>query len=150
MNKPSLTGRQRQIYSFIADRIKNIGSPPTIREIGRRFSISSTNGVRSILDALITKGYIRKRPGLSRGLELIEDRISAYRTVPLVGSVPAGIPLLAEENSEGFYAVDESFLPTGDVFMLRVSGESMIDAGILMVILCWSKSRKMLSRGRLL
>jgi repressor LexA len=130
MGKTRLTGRQRQIYTFIADQIRNIGSPPTIREIGRQFSISSTNGVRSILDALITKGYIRKRPGLSRGLELIKDQISAYRTVPMVGSVPAGLPLLAEENSEGFYAVDESFLPTGDVFMLRVSGESMIEAGI--------------------
>lgn len=130
MPKPKLTSRQKQIYSFISDKIRNAGSPPTIREIGSQFAISSTNGVRSILDALITKGYIRKRPGLSRGLELVEDQISAYRTVPLVGSVPAGLPLLSEENSEGLYAVDESFLPVGDVFMLRVTGESMIEAGI--------------------
>ena len=130
MTKPKLTDRQRQILNYISDQIKSIGSPPTIREIGRQFSINSTNGVRSILDALITKGYIRKRPGLSRGLELIEDQISSYRTIPLVGSVPAGYPLLAEENSEGFYAVDESFLPTGDVFMLKVTGESMIEVGI--------------------
>ncbi len=130
MTKSQLTNRQKQIYNFISDRIRRAGSPPTIREIGQRFAISSTNGVRSILDALITKGYIRKKPGISRGLELNEDQISSYRTVPLVGSVPAGLPLLAEENSEGMYAVDESFLPTGDVFMLRVSGESMIEAGI--------------------
>jgi len=130
MAKPRLTDRQKQIYNFISDKIRKAGSPPTIREIGKQFAISSTNGVRSILDALITKGYIRKRPGLSRGLELIEDQISSYRTVPLVGSVPAGLPLLAEENSEGFYAIDESFLPAGDVFMLRVNGESMIEAGI--------------------
>jgi len=130
MTKPRLTDRQRQILNYISDQIKNIGSPPTIREIGSQFSINSTNGVRSILDALITKGYIRKRPGLSRGLELIEDQISAYRTIPLVGSVPAGYPLLAEENSEGFFAVDESFLPTGDIFMLKVTGESMIEEGI--------------------
>jgi repressor LexA len=130
MVKSRLTDRQRQIYDFISDKIRNSGSPPTIREIGKQFAIRSTNGVRSILDALITKGYIRKRPGLSRGLELIGDQISSYRTVPLVGAVPAGLPLLAEENSEGFYAVDESFLPTGDVFMLRVTGESMIEAGI--------------------
>nr|NIP42427.1 hypothetical protein [candidate division Zixibacteria bacterium]NIR63510.1 hypothetical protein [candidate division Zixibacteria bacterium]NIS16244.1 hypothetical protein [candidate division Zixibacteria bacterium]NIS45463.1 hypothetical protein [candidate division Zixibacteria bacterium]NIT52634.1 hypothetical protein [candidate division Zixibacteria bacterium] len=88
MAKPRLTDRQKQIYNFISDKIRKAGSPPTIREIGRQFAISSTNGVRSILDALITKGYIRKRPGLSRGLELIEDQISSYRTVPLVGSVP--------------------------------------------------------------
>lgn len=130
MTKPKLTDRQREILNYISDQVKSIGSPPTIREIGRQFSINSTNGVRSILDALITKGYIRKRPGLSRGLELVEDQISSYRTVPLVGSVPAGYPLLAEENSEGFFAVDESFLPTGDVFMLRVTGESMIEEGI--------------------
>jgi len=130
MSKPKLTGRQKQIFNYISDQIRNAGSPPTIREIGSQFKISSTNGVRSILEALITKGYIRKRPGLSRGLELVEDQISAYRTVPLVGAVPAGLPLLAEENSEGFYAVDESFLPVGDVFMLRVTGESMIEVGI--------------------
>jgi repressor LexA len=130
MTKPKLTGRQKQILEYIADRIRNYGSAPTIREIGKQFSISSTNGVRSILEALITKGYVRKLPGLSRGLELVEDQISSYRTVPLVGSVPAGLPLLAVENSEGMFAVDESFLPTGDVFMLRVSGESMIEEGI--------------------
>jgi len=130
MNKGKLTSRQRQIFNFISDNIRSSGAPPTIRELGKRFSISSTNGVRSILNALVSKGYIRKRPGLSRGLELIEDQISAFRTVPLVGSVPAGLPLLAEENSEGFFAVDESFLPTGDVFLLRVRGDSMIEAGI--------------------
>jgi repressor LexA len=130
MTKPKLTGRQRQIFEYIADRIRISGSAPTIREIGSQFSISSTNGVRSILEALITKGYIRKRPGLSRGLELNEEQISSYRTVPLVGSVPAGMPLLAVENSEGMYAVDQSFLPTGDVFMLRVTGDSMIEEGI--------------------
>jgi repressor LexA len=130
MGKPELTKRQKQIFGFISDRIRKAGSPPTIREIGNQFAISSTNGVRSILSALITKGYIRKHPGLSRGLELVDDQISAYRTVPAVGTVPAGLPLLAEENSEGFYAVDESFLPVGDVFMLRVTGESMIEEGI--------------------
>jgi repressor LexA len=133
-----LTDRQRQVLGFIREMIEKKGSPPTIREIGEKFKITSTNGVRAILSALNAKGYIRRKPLVSRGIELArklkpvfdygED--SLFVTVPLLGRIAAGLPTLAVENIEGSIAVDRSFVPGGDVFSLRVEGESMKDAGI--------------------
>lgn len=125
-----LTARQKQILAYIEEQINDFGFPPTIREVGERFGISSTNGVRSILDALEVKGYIRRKKLVSRGIELIQEHLIRYTRVPLVGSVPAGLPITAIENREGEFAVDTSFLPSEDVFSLRVKGESMINAGI--------------------
>ena len=130
MVKPRLTDRQREIFEFISNNILNKGFPPTIREIGQKFDIASTNGVRSILSALIKKGYIRKTPLVSRGIELAEQMMPSVVSIPLVGSVPAGAPLLAQENIEGSIAVDTSFIGRGECFTLRVVGESMLGAGI--------------------
>lgn len=128
--KRKLTSRQKQILEFIEEKINNSGLPPTIREIGTKFNITSTNGVRSILDALENKGYIRRQKLVSRGIELIKRGVMNFSRIPLVGSVPAGLPITAIENREGEVAVDASFFPSGDVFCLRVKGESMINAGI--------------------
>ena len=125
-----LTERQKQILNFIEEKIVSSGMPPTIREIGRRFNITSTNGVRSILDSLEAKGFIRRQKLLSRGIEIANRGIVNFSRVPLVGAVPAGLPITAIENREGEIAVDVSFLPSDDVFCLRVKGESMINAGI--------------------
>ena len=130
MERAKLTARQKQVYDFISGRILEKGVSPTIREIGKQFSISSTNGVRSILNALIKKGYINKTPLVSRGIELAKQMKLTVRQLPLVGTVPAGTPILAEENIEGNIAVDTSFVPSGEVFTLRVTGDSMIGAGI--------------------
>jgi len=130
MTKPKLTDRQREIFEFISNNILHKGFPPTIREIGQKFNIASTNGVRSILNALIKKGYIRKTPLVSRGIELAEQMMPSVANIPLVGSVPAGAPLLAQENIEGSIAVDTSFIGRGECFTLRVIGESMLGAGI--------------------
>ena len=131
-----LTGRQQQIYDFITSAIETHGAPPTIREIGKYFGIASTNGVRSILNALGKKGYIRRRPMLSRGIELTEfvPRLSAatgIAHIPIIGRVAAGRPILAVENVDGTLAIDESFVPTRQVFALQVRGDSMRDAGIV-------------------
>jgi repressor LexA len=131
-----LTDRQQQIYNFIVSKIQSDGSPPTIREIGERFGIASTNGVRATLTALTKKGYINRKPLLSRGIELtdyVEKAAVSYKTqdIPILGKVAAGEPILAVENVEGTLAVDSSFVPTKEVFALRVRGESMRDAGIL-------------------
>lgn len=133
-----LTERQREVLDFISEMIENKGLPPTIREIGERFKIASTNGVRAILSALSKKGYIRRKPLVSRGIELAKKAKAgfdyaqkrAYMAVPLVGRIAAGLPTLAVENIEGSIAVDRSFLPGGDVFSLRVVGDSMKDVGI--------------------
>ena len=128
--KRKLTDRQKQILGFIEEMVNRSGLPPTIREIGRKFNISSTNGVRSILDALEAKGFIRRQKLVSRGIELVRRSVVTFNRVPLVGSVPAGLPITAIENREGEIAVDTSFLPNDEVFCLRVKGESMINAGI--------------------
>lgn len=131
MVKVALTKRQKEILEYIEKMITEFGKSPTIREIGERFNISSTNGVRSHLEALMRKGYIRRRELISRGIELVRTLSGVIKRVPLVGTVPAGNPIDAIENVEGEIAVDTGFLPTGETFTLRVEGDSMKDAGIL-------------------
>jgi len=125
-----LTARQQEIYEFIRDEITDGGAPPTIREIGERFGITSTNGVRAVLTALERKGYIVRSRLRSRGIELAQEVRPEIRVVPLVGRVAAGIPVMAVENIDDHLALDKSLLPAGDMFTLRVQGESMRDAGI--------------------
>jgi len=126
-----LTDRQREVYEFIEERINHEGQPPTIREIGEQFGISSTNGVRSLLSALIRKGYIEKTAAVSRGIRLLKESITDAVIIPLVGDVPAGQPLLAEQNISERLVFDRSFVPSGgELFSLRVRGDSMIEAGI--------------------
>ena len=136
MPKP-LTERQQAIYDFIAKTIRSRGAPPTIREIMDVFDINSTNGVRTTLAALEKKGHIRRHARLSRGIELVDyvepETISGdMREVPLIGRVAAGAPILATQNIESTLNVDTSLVPTsGNIFALRVHGESMRNAGIL-------------------
>jgi len=130
MALPELTEKQKRILQYIEDMVVERGSAPTIREIGQQFGISSTNGVRTHLTALIKKGYIRKADFISRGLELTRRVGNAIGRVRLVGAVPAGQPIDAIENIEGEIGLDLSFLPKGDSFGLRVTGDSMIGAGI--------------------
>ncbi len=129
--KPALTIRQKAILEFIEKHFRNFGNTPTIREIGNNFKISSTNGVRAHLEALIKKGYLKKTELISRGLTLANRFSEGVSRVPLVGSAPAGQPIDAVENIEGEFAVDNSFLPKGESFTLTVKGDSMKNAGIL-------------------
>ena len=134
--KRILTKRQQEILDFIESFMQKRGYPPTLREIGNEFGISSTNGVRVNLAALEKKQYIRRRPWLSRGIELVNapkvpqtDTEIGY--VPIIGKVAAGEPIFAAENIEGMLAVDDSFLPTKKVFALKVKGDSMKNVGIM-------------------
>jgi repressor LexA len=127
----SLTERQQQALNAIEEIILHQGRPPTIRELGHSLNITSTNGVRYLLDVLVRKGYIRRQSRTSRGIELLRrPRPENLRPVPLVGRVAAGEPILAEENIEDVFFVDSAFLTSGDLFALRVRGESMKGAGI--------------------
>jgi repressor LexA len=134
--KKLLTQRQQEILDFIESFLQKSGYPPTLREIGNEFGINSTNGVRVNLAALEKKQYIKRKPWLSRGIELvhapkvppIENEIGY---VPIIGKVAAGEPIFASENIEGMLAVDDAFLPTKKVFALKVKGDSMKNAGIL-------------------
>lgn len=130
-----LTEKQQRALKFIQTEIIDRGRPPTLREIGSQIGVTSTNGVRYVLDALVRKGYLERSPMLSRGIELTERSNRAnsganVREIPILGRIAAGIPMTATENHEGRITVDKSFAPTDDTFALRVRGESMIDAGI--------------------
>jgi len=121
-----LTKRQKLVYDFIRDKILNRGYGPTVREIGQRFNISSPNGVMCHLKALEKKGLIRRSPNKSRAIELTERAQPAG--VPMVGVVAAGMTSLAFEQQE---RVDfGSMFARDDMFALRVSGDSMIEAQI--------------------
>jgi repressor LexA len=123
--------KKTRIYEYIKAGIKNRGFPPTIREIGKRFDISSTNGVRYFLDKLEQEGLITRQHRTARGIRLVQSRsISNGRLVPLVGQVPAGPPDFSEENIEDLVLLDERIAKRDDVFAVRVIGDSMIDAGI--------------------
>lgn len=147
MVKPSLTDKQREVLEFIESEITLNGQPPTIREIGERFKISSTNGVRAHLRALIKKGYLKKQSHISRGLGLTREFGVGPNRIPLVGLVPAGNPIDSVENTEGDLLVDESFLPGSDSFSLRVSGDSMVKAGIMDGDLVVVKKQKVAQKG---
>ena len=156
--RKELTTRQEEILEYIKKYSKENRMPPTVREIGTHFEISSTNGVRSILAALIKKGYINRSPRLSRGIEIIdessnEEAVAPSNTIeiPIVGRVAAGTPILAVQNLEGTVTIDRDFLACrSDVFALRVKGDSMINAGILDGDLIFARQQKTADRGEII
>ncbi len=138
MKQSELTRRQAEILGFIKTQIQYSGFPPTISEIQGRFSFKSPNAVQDHLKALVRKGHIRRTPNQWRGLELVVsnkngEETAKYSTVsvPLIGRVTAGLPVLAEENFEGSISVDRSLVGRATrLFALHVHGNSMIKAGI--------------------
>jgi repressor LexA len=121
-----LTPKQKKIFEFIQERIrKNI--PPTIREIAKHMGFSSTGTVRDYLKALENKGYLRRKGGLSRSIELLKGGL---RKIPILASIMAGGADLAYEDIEGYVDLDELLSGSTDIFALRVKGDSMIEAGI--------------------
>lgn len=128
-----LTSRQKLIYDFLVRTVREKGYAPSHQEIGSRFRIASTNGVFRHLKALEKKGYIR-RVG-KRALEILSGQgrpvFPDVREVPVLGRVPAGKPLLAEENIDGFLSVARETASGKEVFALKVKGDSMIEDGIL-------------------
>lgn len=132
----ALTNKQKNVLKLIAQKIKEVGYPPTLQELADDLGVSSKNAVLKHLTALEKKGYIGKREGgAARGIRILESMgfldSPDENSVPLVGSVAAGSPLLAEENVERYLTVPKYLLPQkGDFFALRVQGDSMINAGI--------------------
>jgi repressor LexA len=133
-----LTPRQRQVLEFIDEEVRSRGYPPSVREIGEAVGLSSSSTVHAHLAALQDKGYLRRDPTKPRALELHFEPGSGaalerrpVRHVPLVGEVAAGTGVLAEENIEETVPMPEDFTGAGQLFMLRVRGDSMVDAGIL-------------------
>ncbi len=133
----TLTARQQQILDLILATVNQRGYPPSVREIGEAVGLSSPSTVHSHISALVREGYIRRDPSKPRALEVIDPGNSEasmmrapVRDVPLVGSIAAGSPILAEEDIEEIYPLPTELVGNDPVFMLRVRGDSMTDIGI--------------------
>lgn len=129
-----ITAKQSEILEYIKKEILNKGYPPSVREICEAVHLKSTSSVHSHLETLEKNGYIRRDPTKPRAIEITDDMFNLTRreivNVPIVGSVAAGQPLLATENIENYFPIPTEFVPNQNVFMLRVKGDSMINAGI--------------------
>ena len=129
-----ISDKQREILDYIKTEILNKGYPPTVRDICEAVKLKSTSSVHSHLETLEKNGYIRRDPTKPRAIEIVDDNFNLTRrevvNVPMIGRVAAGQPILAVENIESYFPIPAEFMPNAESFMLRVQGESMINAGI--------------------
>lgn len=134
MAERPLTKKQEEILEYIKQEIMEHGYPPTVREICDKVRLRSTSSVHAHLEKLEKNGYIRRDPTKPRAIEICDDSFQMMRTeitsLPVIGRVAAGQPILAEENIEEYIPLPASFVPRGESFILNVRGESMINAGI--------------------
>ena len=130
-----ITEKQSQILEYIKSEILNKGYPPSVRDICQAVNLKSTSSVHSHLETLEKNGYIRRDPTKPRTIEIIDDNFNLVRrevvNVPMVGTVAAGQPILAIENIDNYFPIPSEYMPNEETFMLKVKGESMINAGIL-------------------
>ncbi len=127
-NLSSLTLKQKEVLRFVDVTIKSTRIPPTLREIAGHFGFASTATVRDHLKALIQKGFVRVSAKKSRAIELVKENIFS---IPVLGSVRAGLPSLAVEDIEGYLDLDSIVFSDENIFALKVKGDSMIEAGIM-------------------
>ena len=134
MGYGKITAKQQEILDYIKDEILSRGYPPTVREICETVHLKSTSSVHSHLETLEKNGYIRRDPTKPRAIEICDDSFQVVRTemvsLPIVGNVAAGQPILAQENIESYFPVPAEMVPRGESFILKVRGDSMINAGI--------------------
>ena len=135
MAKGPISDKQAQILEYIKDQIMEKGYPPAVREICEAVHLKSTSSVHSHLATLEKRGYIRRDPTKPRAIEICDDNFQMQRTetasLPVVGRVAAGEPILAEQNIESYFPVPAEYVPRGESFVLKVHGTSMINAGIM-------------------
>ena len=130
-----ISAKQREILEVIKAEILNRGYPPTVRELCDACNLKSTSSIHSHLETLEKNGYIKRDPSKPRAIEIVDDSFNMVRrevvNVPVVGKVAAGQPLLAIQNISEYFPIPAEHMPNQQSFMLRVQGESMINAGIL-------------------
>ena len=135
MAQGKISAKQQEILEYIKSQILERGFPPAVRDICEAVHLKSTSSVHSHLETLEKNGYIRRDPTKPRAIEILDDSFNFTRremvNVPIVGRVAAGEPLLAEQNIEEYFPIPMDFMPNKQTFMLKVKGESMINAGIL-------------------
>ena len=129
-----LTRRQQEILTFIQRHTDAHGYPPSVREIGQALGLTSSSTVHSHLSALEKKGYLRRDPSKPRALEILKDErdVPAKKVIqlPVVGQITAGVPILAQQNIEDYFPLPQEFVRSEECFILKVRGDSMVDAGI--------------------
>ena len=134
MSQGKITDKQREILEYIKEMILKKGYPPAVREICEAVHLKSTSSVHSHLESLEKNGYIRRDPTKPRTIEILDDDFALTRrelvNVPVIGTVAAGVPILAEQTIEDYLPIPAEILPNKEVFMLKVKGNSMIEAGI--------------------
>lgn len=130
-----MTEKQREILEYIKQEILQKGYPPAVREICEAVHLKSTSSVHSHLETLEKNGFIRRDPTKPRAIEILDDDFNLTRrevvNVPVIGQVAAGEPILAEQNIQDYFPIPVEYMPNAETFMLKVKGESMINAGIL-------------------
>jgi repressor LexA len=134
MGNGKISKKQEEILEYIKSEIVSRGFPPSVRDICEAVHLKSTSSVHSHLETLEKNGYIKRDPSKPRAIEILDENFNMLRremvSVPVVGRVAAGMPILAEENIESYFPVPAEFMPNAETFMLTVKGESMINAGI--------------------
>ena len=135
MAKGKITAKQQEILEYIKDQQLKRGYPPAVREICDAVNLRSTSSVHAHLETLEKNGYIRRDPTKPRAIEIIDDDFCLTRremtSIPVIGCVAAGEPILAEQNVESYFPFPADMLPNTEVYMLNVRGDSMINVGIL-------------------
>ena len=134
MGYGKISKKQSEILEFIKSEVLQKGYPPSVRDICEAVALKSTSSVHAHLETLEKNGYIRRDPTKPRAIEICDDSFQLVRTemmsIPVVGQVAAGTPILAEENIESYFPLPASMTPKGQSFILNVKGDSMINAGI--------------------
>lgn len=129
-----ISAKQQEILEYIKSEILKRGYPPVVREICEAVNLKSTSSVHSHLETLEKNGYIRRDPTKPRAIEIIDDEFNLAQreivNIPMIGEIAAGEPIFAEQNIEGYFPLLPEDVPSGESFMLKVRGESMINAGI--------------------
>ena len=135
MANGKISKKQSEILEYIKEQILEKGYPPAVREICEAVHLKSTSSVHAHLETLEKNGYIRRDPTKPRAIEICDDSFQLVRnemtSIPIIGTVAAGQPLLAAENIEGYFPVPVDMVPNAETFILKVKGDSMINAGIL-------------------
>lgn len=129
-----ITAKQKEILDYIKEQILDRGFPPAVREICEAVHLKSTSSVHAHLETLEKNGYIRRDPTKPRAIEILDDSFHMVRreiaSIPIIGTVAAGAPILAQQNIEGYFPIPADIVPSGETFVLNVKGDSMINAGI--------------------
>ena len=134
MSQGKITEKQRQILEFVKQEILRKGYPPAVREICEAVNLKSTSSVHAHLETLERNGYIRRDSSKTRAIEIVDENFNLGRrevvNLPVVGTVAAGMPILAEQNIENYFPLPSEYVPNQECFMLKVKGDSMVNAGI--------------------